>query len=459
MAKLSPEQKTALYQAQQLARDLPALTYDQLVQSIFATAQTIADQSTQKNPGPKISWQERLDQLLTSRFFGFPIMLLLLVAVFWLTIEGANYPSELLSTLFHIGEDFLTTLFAQLNAPAWLHGLLVLGIYRTTGWVVAVMLPPMAIFFPLFTLLEDLGYLPRVAFNLDRLFQRAGAHGKQALTMCMGFGCNAAGVIACRIIDSPRERLVAILTNTFVPCNGRFPTFFALSTIFLGSAYYGANSKILAPFAVVAMVLIGIATTFVISWFLSHTILRGIPSAFILELPPYRPPQVARILVRSVLDRTIHVLIRAVVWAAPAGAITWLLANTYLGSTSLLSVAATSLDKFACLLGLDGIILLAFFLGLPANEIVLPVIVMGYLAEGALLWPDSLAELQQLLIANGWTMKTAISVMLFSLLHFPCSTTLWTILKETGSKLWTAVAFLLPLTLACTVLFVFNILF
>lgn len=458
MAGLSSDQNAALKQAAKLAGDLPAPSHDQVVHSIYDTAQIIAKQSVAKMPGPEITWQESLDRVLTSPLFGFPVMLLLLAFVFWLTLEGANYPSELLSTLFHVGEDALSALFLKLGAPAWLHGLLVLGIYRTTGWVVAVMLPPMAIFFPLFTLLEDLGYLPRVAFNLDRLFRQAGAHGKQALTMCMGFGCNAAGVIACRIIDSPRERLVAILTNTFVPCNGRFPTFFALSAIFLGGAYYSFNSNILASFTVVGMILIGIGTTFVISWLLTRTVLRGIPSAFILELPPYRPPQVGRIIVRSIFDRTIHVLIRAVVWAAPAGAITWLLANTDLGRGSLLSITASHLDGFARLLGLDGIILLAFFLGLPANEIVLPIIVMGYLAEGALFWPDSLAELQQLLVAHGWTLKTAIFVMLFSLLHFPCSTTLWSILKETGSKLWTAVAFLLPLMLACTVLFILNLL-
>lgn len=458
MAKLNPKQTAALQQASQLAADLPAPSHDHLVHCIYDTAQTISELSVKRMPGPKISWQERLDRILTSPLFGFPVMILLLVLVFWLTITGANYPSELLSAFFHAGEEALSTLFLRLNAPPWIHGLLVLGIYRTTCWVIAVMLPPMAIFFPLFTLLEDLGYLPRVAFNLDRLFQLAGAHGKQALTMCMGFGCNAAGVIACRIIESPRERLVAILTNTFVPCNGRFPTFFALGAIFLSSTYYRFDSGIWASFTVAAMVLVGIGTTFIISWLLTRTVLRGVPSAFVLELPPYRPPQVARILVRSVFDRTIHVLIRAIVWAAPAGAVTWLLANTNFGSGSLLSIAATNLDSFARLLGLDGIILLAFFLGLPANEIVLPTVVMGYLAEGALLWPDTLMELQQLLVAHGWTGKTAVLVMVFSLLHFPCSTTLWTILKETGSRLWTAVAFFLPLVLACTVLFILNIL-
>ncbi|HHT71464.1 MAG TPA: ferrous iron transporter B [Firmicutes bacterium] len=458
MARLNPNQAAALQQASQLAADLPTPSHDQLVHSIYDTAQTIAELVVKIESGPKITWQERLDRVLTSPWLGFPVMITLLVIVFWLTFEGANHPSEMLSALFHVGEDFLSALFITMNAPTWLHGLLVLGIYRSTAWVVSVMLPPMAIFFPLFTLLEDLGYLPRVAFNLDRFFQWAGAHGKQALTMSMGFGCNAAGVIACRIIDSPRERLVAILTNTFVPCNGRFPTFIALSSIFLGSTLYGVDSGFLASFAVLSLILVGIGTTLGVSWLLTRTLLRGVPSAFVLELPPYRPPQVGRILVRSVLDRTIHVLMRAIVWAAPAGAVTWILANTPLGSETMLSIAAGHLDKFARCLGLDGVILLAFFLGLPANEIVLPIVVMGYLAEGALLWPGSLSELQQLLVAHGWTAKTAILVMLFSLLHFPCSTTLWTIKKETGSKLWTAVAFLLPLTLACTVLFLLNLL-
>ncbi|NLG85911.1 MAG: ferrous iron transporter B [Firmicutes bacterium] len=459
MVQLNSSQTAALQQARQLAANLPAPSHDQVVCSIFDTAQTIAEQSVKKMPTSKINWQERLDHVLTSPILGFPVMMVLLVIVFWLTLEGANYPSELLSTLFNLGEGALSALFIRLKAPLWLHGLIVLGIYRTTAWVVAVMLPPMAIFFPLFTLLEDLGYLPRVAFNLDRLFQWAGAHGKQALTMCMGFGCNAAGVIACRIIESPRERLVAILTNTFVPCNGRFPTLITLSAIFLGGTLYSSNSGLSASLAVLVLVIIGIGTTFAISWLLNRTLLKGVPSAFILELPPYRPPQVIRVLIRSVFDRTIHVLIRAVVWAVPAGALTWILANIHLGSgATVLSTAANSLNGFAQWLGLDGYILLAFFLGLPANEIVLPIVVMGYLAGNALLWPDTLSELQQLLVAHGWTAKTALLVMLFSLLHFPCSTTLWTIKKETGSTLWTAVAFLLPLMIACTVLFILNIL-
>ncbi|NMA55545.1 MAG: ferrous iron transporter B [Firmicutes bacterium] len=447
---------TALQRAWQQADGMPIASSDEIVHDIFATAQTIAANSVRKTGPARISWQQSLDRILTSRLLGFPLMLLLLAAVFWLSIEGAEYPSKFLFALFNTGEQFLSNL-PGLNAHPWLYGFFIQGIYRSTGWVIAVMLPPMAIFFPLFTLLEDLGYLPRIAFNLDRLFQRAGGHGKQALTMCMGFGCNAAGVISCRIINSPRERLVAILTNTFAPCNGRFPTFFALSSIFLSSAYYSFGSSLLVSVSIVTLVLIGIAATFLTTWLLTHTILKGVPSAFLLELPPYRPPQVGQIIVRSIFDRTIQVLVRAIVWAAPAGAITWLLANTYSGSESLLTLTAAYLDPVARLLGLDGIILLAFFLGLPANEIVLPIMLMGYLSAGALLWPDSLPLLQKLLIANGWTVKTAVFVMLFSLLHFPCSTTLWTIFKETGSKLWTAAAFLMPTALACSLLFVLNL--
>ncbi|HKM39166.1 MAG TPA: nucleoside recognition domain-containing protein [bacterium] len=458
MAKLTPSQKAALHKARQLANSMPAATHDEIVYDIFDTAKNIAQKSVRKAPGLQRGWQEALDRMLTSPLLGFPAMLVLLALVFWLSIVGAEYPSQWLFTLFNAGERLLIKSSLMVGLPTWLHGFCIQGIYRSTGWVIAVMLPPMAIFFPLFTLLEDLGYLPRIAFNLDHLFRKVGGHGKQALTMCMGFGCNAAGVIACRIIASPRERLVAILTNTFAPCNGRFPTFFALAAIFLSGAQPGFQSSLLASICVATLVLIGVATTFLMTRLLTYTILKGVPSAFVLELPPYRPPQIKSIVIRSIFDRTIQVLFRALVWAAPAGALTWILANSYWGPSSLLALAAAQLDNTAKLLGLDGTILLAFCLGLPANEIVLPTAVMGYLSEGALIWPESLIELRRLLLANGWTAKTAILVMLFSLLHFPCSTTLWTILKETGSRLWTAVAFLMPLTLACFVLYTLNLL-
>ncbi len=315
------------------------------------------------------------------------------------------------------------------------------------------MLPPMAIFFPLFTLLEDLGYLPRVAFNLDRIFKKAGAHGKQSLTMSMGFGCNAAGVIACRIIDSPRERLIAILTNNFVPCNGRFPTLIIIASIFIGGIVTSTYSSLIATSAVVGLVLIGIGVTLLVSWGLSKTLLRGVPSSFTLELPPYRKPQVGRVLIRSFLDRTIFVLGRAVVVAAPAGIIIWLMANLHIGDASLIAHVAGWLDPFAKAIGLDGIILMAFILGFPANEIVLPIIFMSYLAEGAMLEMDSLEAIRQLFVANGWTWLTALNVMLFSLLHFPCGTTLWTIRKETKSFKWTILAALIPTIIAIVVCF------
>ncbi len=396
----------------------------------------------------------KIDSILTSKVFGIPIMIGLLGAVFWLTITGANYPSAMLANLLFSVEDHLTALFMQVNAPVWLHGMLILGVYRTLAWVVSVMLPPMAIFFPLFTFLEDLGYLPRVAFNLDNFFKRACAHGKQALTMCMGFGCNAAGVIGCRIIDSPRERLIAIITNNFVPCNGRFPTLIAVSTIFIGGLWGSRYNSLAATLAMVAVILLGILMTLLVSKLLSKTILKGLPSSFTLELPPYRKPQFGRILIRSLLDRTLFVLGRAVAIAAPAGIIIWVMANIDIGSASLLTHSALFLEPFARLIGLDGYILMAFILGLPANEIVVPIIIMSYMASGSMLEFDTLRELKDLLIANGWTVLTAVNVMLFSLMHFPCGTTLWTIRKETQSAKWTFMSFLIPTAAGIIVCFI-----
>jgi len=418
---------------------------ERIVSEIFQAAENITRQVVRKKQ-VKRDWEQKLDNLLTSRLFGFPIMMGLLGVVLWLTVEGANYPSELLASLLFGLEGHLSNLLASLNAPSWLHGALVDGIYRTMAWVISVMLPPMAIFFPMFTFFEDLGYLPRVAFNLDRLFKGAGAAGKQALTMCMGLGCNAAGVTACRIIDSPRERLIAILTNNFIPCNGRFPLFIALGTIFfkrladVGS--FGASLVILT------LVGFGVLITLFISWLLSRTILKGVPSAFTLELPPYRKPQIGTILVRSLLDRTLHVLGRAVVVAAPAGLITWIFANTSLGGATLLARLAGFLEPLGRLAGLDGFILAAFILGMPANEIVLPILLMGYLSQGVMLEPTSVEVLGKILLQNGWTVLTGLNMMLFSLLHFPCGTTLLTIKKETGSRKWTLISFLLPSAVA-----------
>lgn len=386
----------------------------------------------------------KTDRILTSRLTGYPIMLALLAFIFWLTITGANYPSQLLSGLLFRIQDGLSALFYQFGSPVWLHDMLVLGVYRTLAWVISVMLPPMAIFFPLFTLLEDVGYLPRIAYNLDKPFQRCHACGKQALTMCMGFGCNAAGVVGCRIIDSPRERLLAILTNSFVPCNGRYPTLIALLAMFFIGSYTGGFSTLLSALLLTCLIVLGVAVTLGTTWLLSNTVLKGLPSSFTLELPPYRKPQVGRVIVRSLLDRTLYVLGRAVAVAAPAGLVIWLMANLQFGGMSLLARCAAALEPFAQLMGLDGVILMAFILAFPANEIVLPIAIMAYLAQGSLMELTDLGQLRQLLIENGWTWVTAMSTMLFSLMHWPCSTTLLTIRRETGSLKWTALAALLP---------------
>ncbi len=364
---------------------------------------------------------------------------------FWITIEGANAPSDLLAKVLFWLEAKLSDGFKFIGgAPIWLHDMLVLGVYRTLAWVVSVMLPPMAIFFPLFTLLEDLGYLPRIAFNLDYYFKKAGAHGKQALTMCMGFGCNAAGIISCRIIDSPpRERLIAIITNNFVPCNGRFPILISLASIFIvGST--GVFRSLTATLLVLVSIILGVIITLFISKLLSRTILKGLPSSFTLELPPYRKPQVGKIIVHSIFDRTLFVLARAIAVAAPAGLIIWAMANITIGDLSLLTHCAMFLNPFAELLGMDGYILMAFILGLPANEIVIPILIMSYMSKGAMLELDSLAEMKQLFIDNGWTWLTGICTMLFTLNHWPCGTTLLTIRKETQSFKWTFISFLIP---------------
>lgn len=395
----------------------------------------------------------KIDNILTSKKFGIPIMILLLALIFWITIEGANYPSQMLSEFFIFLEDKLLILFNNLNAPTWLSGVLISGLFKTLGWVIAVMLPPMAIFFPLFTLLEDLGYLPRIAFNLDHLFKKSCAHGKQCLTMCMGFGCNAAGVVGCRIIESPRERIIAILTNNFVPCNGRFPTIIALSSIFVIALGYENVPSFFPPLAVTLIVVLGVIITLGTSYLLSKTLLKGVPSTFTLELPPYRKPKVLRILYTSLIDRTLFVLWRAVKIAAPAGIIIWILANIYIGDLNIIGHISSFLNPFAVLIGLDGVILLAFILGLPANEIVLPIILMSYLASGTLLEFDSINSLSQILLSQGWTALTALNTMLFSLLHWPCSTTLLTIKEETGSLKWTILSFLIPTVIGIVVCF------
>ncbi|MBQ4610132.1 MAG: ferrous iron transport protein B [Clostridia bacterium] len=428
---------------------------DRITSAISALAHDIC-QNTVCRHISSFSRDRRIDKLLSGGLLAFPAMLCLLAGILWLTITGANYPSRLLSGMLFGLQDKLMELCRGTSLPPWLYEMLLLGVYRVVAWVVAVMLPPMAIFFPLFTLLEDLGYLPRVAFNLDRCFKGCRACGKQALTMCMGFGCNAVGVTGCRIIDSPRERLIAIITNSFVPCNGRFPTLIAIISMFFASAAGGLKASVTSALLLTAVILLGILMTFGVSRLLSQTLLKGMPSSFTLELPPYRPPQIGRVIVRSVLDRTVFVLGRAVSAAAPAGLVIWLMANLRLDGVSLLSLCADLLDPFARLLGLDGVILMAFVLGFPANEIVIPVMLMAYTAQSTLADYSSLEQLRLLLLQNGWRWTTAVSMLLFSLMHWPCATTCLTIKKETGSLKWTLVSFAAPTLTGMALCFLFN---
>lgn len=429
---------------------------DTVARCVMTTAEALCAGVVRRQSSGYHKTDRRLDRLFTGRLTGYPVMLLLLAFIFWLTIEGANYPSQWLASGLFWLQDRLTDLCILWSVPPWLHGALVLGAYRVLAWVVSVMLPPMAIFFPLFTLLEDMGYLPRVAYNLDRPFKRCRACGKQALTMCMGFGCNAAGVVGCRIIDSPRERLLAILTNNFVPCNGRFPTLVAILTMFFVGAASGVSSSFRAALLLTAVIVCGVGATFLATALLSRTLLKGTPSAFTLELPPYRKPQVGKVLVRSVRDRTVFVLGRAAAVAAPAGLILWVMANVTVNGTSLLAHGAAFLDPFGHLLGLDGTILMAFIMGFPANEIVIPIILMIYMANGTLTDYSSLSQLHTLLLDNGWTWVTAVCTMVFSLMHWPCSTTLLTIRKETGSALWTMLAALIPTAAGMVCCFLIN---
>lgn len=417
---------------------------DKLISSIiFMTENVTKDVITLENKNYNLK-NRKIDKILTSKTLGIPLMLLFLGVIFWITIIGANYPSQWLSQLFGWLQEKIVYLFDYFSAPNWLKGILIDGVYKTLTWIIAVMLPPMAIFFPLFTILEDLGYLPRLAFNLDKFFRKAGSSGKQALTMCMGFGCNAAGVTGCRIIDSPREKLIAVLTNAFVPCNGRFPFLITISTIFIGGLFAGKYSSIISTIVVLLVILSGIFMTILISKILSKTILKGVPSSFILELPPYRKPQIGKVLAHSIFDRTLFVLGRAILVAAPAGLVIWLFANISIGNISILTYIANFLEPFARIMGLDGYILTAFILGIPANEIVLPIILMCYMRSGTLVDLENTMTIGQILIQNGWTLLTAINVMIFTLLHFPCTTTLITIKKETGNIKWSILAFLLP---------------
>ena len=419
---------------------------DAIAASYIRRAEQISRKTVQYGKKDYDRKDRRLDWIFTSKKTGFPIMFLMLLLVFWITICGANYPSQLLSAVRAAG------------VPKMIYEPLIYGVYRVAAWVVSVMLPPMAIFFPLFTLLEDLGYLPRVAFNLDHCFQRCHACGKQALTMCMGFGCNAVGVTGCRIIDSPRERLIAIITNNFVPCNGRFPMLLSIISMFLIGNAAGIFSSFLSALLLAGVIVLGILMTLLVSRILSGTILKGLPSSFTLELPPYRRPQIGKVIVRSIFDRTLFVLGRAVSVAIPAGAIIWLLANIQVQDASLLQHISLFLDPFAHLMGLDGVILLAFLLGFPANEIVVPIMIIAYLANGSMTDIGDLAVLKELFVNNGWTWVTAICTLMFSLVHFPCATTLLTIRKETQSWKWTAVSFLLPTVLGILLCMGINLL-
>lgn len=427
---------------------------DEIVTTIVRRAEKIGSKIVTYDSSKYSLKDRKIDKILTSKTWGIPIMILLLGVVFWITITGANYPSGFLSKGLFLIEEKLSQFLIGVGVPAWVDGLFIKGMYRTLAWVVAVMLPPMAIFFPLFTLLEDLGYLPRIAFNLDNFFKKSCACGKQALTMCMGFGCNAAGIIGCRIIDSPRERLIAIITNNFVPCNGRFPTLIAIITMFFTGMFVGPGQSIISTIILTGVILLGVFMTLIVSKILSKTILKGVPSSFTLELPPYRKPQIGKVIVRSIFDRTLFVLGRAVVVAAPAGLVIWLMANVTVGDISILSHCANFLNPFAKLIGLDGYILMAFVLGFPANEIVVPIIIMSYTATGSLVEFDSLMQLRQVLIANGWTWLTAVNVMLFSLMHWPCSTTCLTIRKETQSWKWTGLSFLIPTVTGIVICFI-----
>ncbi len=452
--------------AQALRWEVGQSFHERLVEGIYAEAARLSDRAVTR-PGQEArpDLDRRIDQIVTSRRWGFPLMVLLLTLVFWLTIAGANVPSGMLATLLlDQGHPWLKGLGAAAGLPAWLSGFLFDGVYLATAWVVAVMLPPMAIFFPLFTLLEDFGYLPRVAFNMDRLFRRAGAHGKQALTMTMGWGCNAAGVVATRIIDSPRERLIAIITNNFSLCNGRWPTQILIASLFIGPL---AGPPILAGLlsagSVVVVALLGVGLMFAVSYLLSRTVLRGEVSAFSLELPPYRPPRIWQTLYTSLIDRTLIVLWRAVVFAAPAGALIWLATNLQVGSDSLAGHLVSFLHPFGLLLGLNGVILAAYLFAIPANEIVIPTVLMltvltgGMVGQGpgaGILFETDDAGVLSILQGGGWTLLTAVNLMLFSLIHNPCSTTIYTIWSETKSLKWTAVASLLPVGMGLAVTFV-----
>jgi len=439
--------------------------HDTLIESIYANATAIANKAVVfPDKKPTFTFDRTLDRILTSKYLGFPIMFLILGVLFWLTIEGANVPSGMIASfLVDTIHPVLKSFAASIGLPFWLDGVLIDGAYLAMAWVISVMLPPMAIFFPVFTLLEDFGYLPRVAFNMDPLYKRVGAHGKQALTMAMGFGCNAAGIIATRVIDSPRERLLAIITNNFSLCNGRWPTQILIATIFIGSAAPAYIAGLVSAAAVVFIAVLGIALSLIVSYALSKTMLKGEASAFSLELPPYRPPRILKTLYTSLIDRTIFVLWRAIVFAVPAGIVIWLVSNINIDGISIANHFINWINPYAFIFGLNGVILLAYIIAIPANEIVIPTVLMLTVANlalaglgagsGVMFELDSVSDTAVILHSGGWTLLTGINLMLFSLLHNPCSTTIYTIYKETKSVKWTVVSSILPVIMGLAVTF------
>jgi ferrous iron transport protein B len=457
--------ETILSTANNLRWEIGEHFHDTLMESIYSNASSITKRAVTL-PAEKetVNWEKTVDKILTSPYTGFPIMFLILGVVFWLTIVGANIPSGLIASfLLDTVHPLLKSFSASIGLPFWLDGVLIDGAYLAMAWVISVMLPPMAIFFPLFTLLEDFGYLPRVSFNMDNLYKRVGAHGKQALTMAMGFGCNAAGIIATRVIDSPRERLIAIITNNFSLCNGRWPTQILIATIFIGSAAPAYLAGILSAAAVVFIAVLGIVFSLIVSWGLSKSVLKGEASAFSLELPPYRPPRILQALYTSLIDRTIFVLWRAVVFAVPAGVVIWLVANVTIDGSSIANIFISWVNPYAFILGLNGVIFLAYIIAIPANEIVIPTVLMLTVANlglagvgsgnGVMFELDSISDTANILTAGGWTLLTGINLMLFSLLHNPCSTTIYTIYKETKSVKWTLVSTILPIAMGLVITF------
>ncbi|MCF7689025.1 MAG: hypothetical protein K9M98_08990 [Cephaloticoccus sp.] len=465
VSAVPPDASGIMENVRRLRRQIPGDVHELIVEAIYGDAARIADRAVSRpERSARPTLDRSLDHVLTSRLWGFPIMLLLFALMFWITIIGSNVPSGWLADFF-VGWlwPVLREGFVSLGIPGWITGLVVDGMYLSMAWVISVMLPPMAIFFPLFTMLEDFGYLPRVAFNLDRLFKTVGAHGKQSMSTMMGFGCNAAGVVATRIIDSPRERLIAIITNNFALCNGRWPTQILIASIFIGSLVPAQWAGLISAAAVTGVALLGLLFTLIVSWVLSRSVLKGEVSAFSLELPPYRPPALLRTLYTSLIDRTMFVLWRAVVFAIPAGAVIWLIANIPVGDASLAHWLIHNLDPVGLALGLNGVILIAYVVAIPANEIVIPTILMLTVlvagvhgvgpGAGVMFELDSNGATKEILQAGGWTLLTAVNLMLFSLLHNPCSTTIYTIYKETGSVKWTAVSTLLPVMIGIVVTF------